>query len=227
MENKPPFRKINLLSRKTKDERGLASIQGGGEYTIKSRKKIPNPKNPSEMLPRGSNVSVATKTENVQHELPKPDKVTQKTYDLPVRKFIAGDYQDKPIDRPTTMQLGKQLNENPAKTQTRMGAQAQGKTSYDFKGKKEYSGRVETTYKPVTVTKREPQKPTVISVPITKKVTNVTKPVEVKGTVIKRKQSFENTPWTSTKKQTKGYTSNPNKGGKTRVKWMGSKVKVN
>jgi hypothetical protein len=227
MAKKPPFRKINLLTRKQKDERGLASISEGGNYTIRSRNKIPNPKNPSETLPRGSNVSVAQRTEQVKQEIPVPPKVETKEYQVPKHSFVPGDFQKKVIDRPTTMQLGKSMNENPAKTQARMNAQKEEKSSYNFKGKEEYSGRKETSYKPVTVKKEIPQKPMVVSMPITRKVTNVTKPVVPKSVVVKRSQNFENTPWTGTKKQTKGYTSKPNSGGKTRVKWMGSKVKVN
>lgn len=178
------------------------------------------------MLPKGSNVTVAKKVETKTTTVPMPDKTETKKYQVQVRKFVGGDYQDKPIDRPTTMALGKQLGENRAKTMVRMQAQKEGKTSYDFNGKKEYSGRIETTTKPVTVEKKVLQKPMVISQPIIKKSVNVTKPVAPAAKVINRKQEFKNAPWTDSKKETKGYTSKPNKGS-MKVRWKGGKVKVN
>lgn len=65
------------------------------------------------------------------------------------KKFIAGDMQGKHIvDRVTTPETGKSLGEHPAKTQTRMNAQASGKTSYSHGSKQEYSGRREHSSKP-------------------------------------------------------------------------------
>ena len=67
----------------------------------------------------------------------------------PEKRFIPGDFNSKrPIDRSTTPAVGASLGENPAKTQARMSAQSEGKTSYNFGGKPEYSGRTETRRMP-------------------------------------------------------------------------------
>lgn len=228
IDGKPPFRKINLLSRKAKDERGVASVAQGGEYEIKSKNKIADPTAPSQKLTRGSKINVSMKSETIHKIGPTPNPTYQdKTIDVPVKKYIPGDFQKKIIDRPTTMEHGKTMNEAPAKTQMRINAQKEQKTSYTHGGKEEYAGRNETSSKQVKIKVPVMRRPAITTETITRPVTTVTKPVKAASQIIKRKQSFENTPWTSTKKQTKGYTSNPNSGGRTRIKWNGGKVKVN
>jgi hypothetical protein len=65
------------------------------------------------------------------------------------KTFIPGDMQGKHIiDRKTTHEHGRAMGEHPAKTQTRINAQAGGSTSYSHKGKSEYSGRHEHSSKP-------------------------------------------------------------------------------
>ena len=229
MDDKPPFRKINLLSRKAKDERGMASVAKGGDYKIRSKNKIADPTNPSQTLSRGSNVHVGMKSETIS----KPGPVSPTTYedrpiDVPQKTFVAGSYHgNKPVDEKTSMASGAIRHENPAKTEMRMEAQKNQQTSYNFKGKEEYSGRHETTYKQGKIKIPVPGKPTVVKETITRPVTTVTKPVKAASTYVPKKQSFENTPWTSTKKQTKAFTSHPNSGGRTKIKWNGGKVKVN
>jgi hypothetical protein len=91
--------------------------------------------------PKGSGTSGKTVTAKVV-PWAKSKVTVHSTPDRTTKTFIAGDLQGNKVnDRPTTPQVGKSLNENPAKTKARMDAQAAGKTEYDFKGKKEYSGR--------------------------------------------------------------------------------------
>ena len=229
MDQKPPFGKINLLSRKGKDERGMASIAQGGDYKIRSKGKIADPTNPSQTLQRGSNVHVGTKTETISKPGPtSPTTYEDRPIDVPVKKFVPGSFHvNKPVDEKTSMASGAIRHENPAKTQMRMEAQKNEQTSYDFKGKKEYSGRHETVYKQGKIKVPVPGKPTVVKHTITKPIVKVTKPTKPASQYVPKKQSFENTPWTSTKKQTKAFTSHPNSGGHTKIKWRGSKVKVN
>lgn len=251
MDQKPPFSKINLLSRKGKDERGMASIAQGGDYKIRSKNKINNPNSPNQTLSRGSNVHVGMKSETISRPLSKPGTTEEKTYNVPQKKFIAGDISkmngfehnetsnghiDKATmstgketvqDRPTTPHMGSVQRENPAKTHARIEAQNQGKTSYNYKGKEEYSGRHEVGYKQVKLKVNKPGSHTVMTHTINRPVTTITKPVKAASSYVPRKQAFENTPWTSTKKQTKAFTSHPNSGGRTRIKWNGGKVKVN
>lgn len=248
---KPPFKKINLLSRKAKDEKGMAAIAQGGDYTIRSKGKIQSPVNPKETLARGSKVHVGTKNETLSATFKSPDTEQEKTYNVPQKKFVPGDisrmtgfehretsqgHMDKATmstgketvhDRPTTPHMGKVQNESAAKTNARIEAQNQGKTSYNYKGKEEYSGRHEVINKPVTVKTKVPGKVTVVKQTITRPHTTVTKPVMAASRSISRKQEFQNTPWTSTKSQTKAFTSHPNSGGKTKIKWNGGKVKIN
>ena len=229
MPDKPPFSKINLLSRKAKDERGMASIAQGGDYKIRSKNKINNPNNPSQTLSRGSNVHVGMKSETITKPGPmSPTTHEERPIDIPVKKFVPGSFHgNKPVDERTSMESGKVRHEHPAKTQMRIEAQKNQQTSYNFKGKEEYSGRHETTYKQGKIKIPVPGKPTVVKETITRPVTTVTKPVKAASTYVPKKQSFENTPWTSTKKQTKAFTSHPNSGGRTKIKWNGGKVKVN
>lgn len=152
------------FSRKAKDKRGLESIQGGGSYTIRSRGKISHPNIPGAKLKRGSVVTV----QNVPKAVKRPDvtipgkTMTIQRMEPPKKTYIPGDFNPpgKPIaDRPTTMSLGKSLREDPAKTQVRMQAQKEGRTSYDYKGRKEYAGRYETTPgRVVSETKTTPPK---------------------------------------------------------------------
>ena len=144
----PPYRKINLLSRKAKDEKGLASIKNGGDYVIRSKNKISNPTNPSQTLSRGSKVSVRTKSDVITKSSTSPTTYKSATIDVPKSKFVPGDMQKSVKDRPTTMALGKQLREDPKKTATRMDAQSKGKISYTGGGKEEYSGRIQKSYEP-------------------------------------------------------------------------------
>jgi len=72
------------------------------------------------------------------------------------KKFVPGDWNhpgNPIINRKTTPEIGKQMHENPAKTQARMEAQAAGKTSYNYKDKEEYSGKneMQTTHTPAKV----------------------------------------------------------------------------
>lgn len=228
MPEKRPFSRINFLSRKAKDERGMASIAAGGEYTIRSKNKIADPTNPSKTLERGSKVKVGMQSQTITRTTPGKTEHEEVTTHVPQTTFHPGDIpKDKVVDRMTTMATGAAARENPEKTKVRMEAQKSEKTSYDFKGKKEYSGRYETKHVPHKITIAKVGEPTITRETMTKPVTTVTKPVAAKSQVIKRKQEFQNTPWTSTKRDTKGFTSNPNSGGRTRVKWSGSSVKVN
>jgi len=228
-DTKPPFAKINLLSRKAKDERGMASIAQGGSYKIKSKGKIADPTNPGQNLSRGSTVNVGMKSQTIE----KPGPSTPTTYEdrpisVPQKTFVPGSFHgNKPVDEKTSMASGALRHEKPEKTQMRMNAQKEGQTSYNYKGKEEYSGRHETTYKQAKIKIPIPGKPTVTKETITRPVTSVQKPVKPASQSIPRQQSFENTPWTSTKKQTKAFTSHPNSGGRTKIKWSGSKVKIN
>jgi len=144
----PPYKKINFLSRKAKDEKGLASIKSGGDYVIRSNNKVANPTNPSQTLSRGSKVSVRTKSDVITKSSTSPTTYKSATIDVPKSKFVPGDMQKSVKDRPTTMTLGKQLREDPKKTATRMDAQSKGKISYAGGGKEEYSGRIQKSYEP-------------------------------------------------------------------------------
>lgn len=221
---KPP-KKITL-SRKSKDEQGLESIKGGGEYRIRSRDKVANPVNPSKTLSRGSVVSVKPKTEVVKTPVAPTTTYKSTTIDVPKAKFVAGDFQKGVKDRPTTMALGKQLNEDPKKTATRMDAQAKGETSYTGrKGQAEYSGRIDKGFEKKEIKIPVPGKPTYKSEIVTRNVTSVKEPVKSapvgRGGVTKR----GHVEWLDRKSENKAFTSKPNTGGKTKIKWTGSKVK--
>ncbi len=220
---KPP--KI-ILSRKSKDEQGLESIKGGGEYTIRSRGKITSPTNPSKTLSRGSVVSVKPKTETVTTATSNPPTYKSTTIDVPTSKFVSGDFQKGVKDRPTTMALGKQLKEDPKKTASRMDAQSKGETSYTGrKGQAEYSGRIDKGFEKKKINMPVPSKPTYKSETITKNVTSVKSPVSNapagRGGVTKR----GHVEWLDRKSENKAFTSKPNTGGRTKIKWTGSKVK--
>lgn len=222
---KPPY-KITL-SRKSKDEKGLESIKGGGEYRIRSRGKIANPVNPSKTLARGSVVSVKPKTEVIKTPVSSPTTYKSTTIDVPKSKFIPGDFQKGVKDRPTTMALGKQLNEDPNKTSARMEAQAGGQTSYlGRKGQSEYSGRIEKSFDKKTINVPVPAKPTFKTETVTRNVTSVKNPSVAsapagRGGTTKR----GHVEWLDRKGENKAFTKKPNTGGKTKIKWTGSKVK--
>lgn len=221
---KPP-KKITL-SRKSKDEQGLESIKGGGEYKIRSRDKVANPVNPSKTLSRGSVVSVKPKTEVVKTPVAPTTTYKSTTIDVPKSKFVPGDYQNEVVDRPTTMELGRQLREDPKKTVTRMAAQALGETSYTGRnGQKEYSGRIEKSFDKKEIQFPVQSKPTYKSETITRNVTSVKSPVG--GTPAGRggKTKRGHVEWLDRKKENKAFTSKPNTGRKTKIKWTGTKVK--
>lgn len=223
---KPPYKKITL-SRQSKDEQGLESIKGGGDYTIRSRGKITSPTNPNKTLSRGSVVSVKPKSEVIVRQGPStPTTYKSATIDVPKAKFVAGDFQKGVKDRPTTMALGKQLNEDPKKTAARMDAQAKGETSYTGrKGQSEYSGRIDKGFEKKEIKIPVPGKPTYKSETVTRNVTSVKEPVKSapvgRGGVTKR----GHVEWLDRKSENKAFTSKPNTGGKTKIKWTGSKVK--
>jgi len=221
---KPPY-KITL-SRKSKDEKGLESIKGGGEYKVRSRDKVANPVNPSKTLARGSVVSVKPKSEVVKTPVSAPTTYKSTTIDVPKSKFVPGDFQKGVKDRPTTMALGKQLNEDPKKTAARMDAQSKGETSYTGrKGQSEYSGRIEKSFEKKEIKMPVTAKPTYKSETVTKNVTSVKAPVggapAGRGGTTKR----GHVEWLDRKGENKAFTSKPNTGGKTKIKWTGSKVK--
>lgn len=207
------------ITRKAKDEKGLSAIKGGGAYTVRSRNKVANPTNPSQTLSRGSVVTVKPKTETNTS----PTTYKSVSIDVPKEKFVAGDFQKSAKDRPTTMALGKQLKENPAKTVARMDAQSKGQTSYPGrKGQSEYSGRIEKSFEKKEIKMPVPGK----SETITKNVTTVKSPAPKgsgggQGGVTKR----GHVEWLDRKSENKAFTSKPNTGGRTKIKWTGSKVK--
>lgn len=176
----PPYRKINLLSRKAKDEKGLASIKNGGDYVIRSKNKISNPTNPSQTLSRGSKVSVRTKSDLITKSSTSPTTYKSATIDVPKSKFVPGDMQKDVKDRPTTMALGKQLREDPKKTATRMDAQSKGKISYAGGGKEEYSGRIQKSYEPRKINVPVPGKTIVSKEKVITPVTTVKSPASQK-----------------------------------------------
>jgi len=227
-----PYSKINFRSRKEKDTRNIAAAKSapyGGDVIIKSKRKIENPANKSQMLPRGAQVSFR----NVNETVKKPDTaVPAKKYSVSTtipaqKKFVAGDYNPpgKPtVDRPTTMALGKQLKESPSKTQTRMAAQKAEKPTYEYKGKKEYSGRSEVIpAKMVTQEKKTPaltMKGESYTVPKKQVITKTEVTPLDQG--LTRKNKRLHVPWLSSKKETKGLTAKPNTGGKTTTIWKKS-----
>lgn len=205
----------------------------GGDVIIKSKNKIASPTNPSKTLPRGAQVSYR----NVNQVTKKPDSVVpakeySTTKTTPAKKiFVAGDHNPpgKPtIDRPTTPSLGKALKESPSKTQTRMTAQSKEQPSYDYKGKKEYSGRFETI-PAKTVT----EKKTIPSLKMPGESYSVAK----KQTIVKdqptpfdagqtRSNTTKQVNWLGTRKTTKGLTSKPSTGGKTKTIWKKSPSRI-
>jgi len=216
------------ISRKAKDQKGLESIQGGGSYTVRSRNKVANPTKPTEMMTRGSVVSVKPKSEVITKQgPPSPTTYRSATINVPKEKFVAGDFQKGVKDRPTTMALGKQLKEDPAKTSARMDAQSKGQTAYPGrKGQSEYSGRIEKSFEPKQINVPVPGKPTTTKETVTRNVTTVTKPISRNapvggGGVTKR----THVSWLDEKSENKAFTKKPNTGGKTKIKWTGSKVK--
>lgn len=231
-----PYSKINFRSRKEKDRRNIAAAQSapyGGDVIIKSKQKIANPANKAQMLPRGAQVSFRNVNETVKNpDATVPAKKYTTSTTIPAqKKFVAGDYNPpgKPtVDRPTTMALGKQLKESPAKTQARMDAQKAEKPTYEYKGKKEYSGRSEVIpAKTVTQEKTTPaltMKGESYTVPkkqvITKSV--VSRPDQG----LTRKSTAKHVPWLADKKETKGLTTKPNTGGKTTTIWKKSPNKI-
>lgn len=216
------------ISRKAKDQKGLESIQGGGSYTVRSRNKVANPTNPTKTLSRGSVVTVKPKSEVITKQgPPSPTTYRSATIDVPKSKFVAGDFQKGVKDRPTTMALGKQLNEDPKKTATRMDAQSKGQTSYPGrKGQSEYSGRIEKSFEQKKINIPVPGKPTSTKETVTRNVTTVTNPQSRNapvggGGVTKRKH----VAWLDQKSENKAFTKKPNTGGGTKIKWTGAKVK--
>lgn len=231
-----PYSKINFRSRKEKDKRNLAAASAspyGGDVIIKSKNKVANPQNKSQMLPRGSQVSIR----KVNEVTKKPSStapgqsftVTKTTPEK--RKFIPGDYNapgNPTVDRQTTVSLGKSMKENPAKTQARMEAQAAGKTAYDYKGKKEYSGRIETTPAKTTTETKSVPKLTMegesYSVPKNQVITK--SPVAPGDQGMTRGKTAKHVKWLGSKKSTKGLTSKPNTGGSTKTIWRKSPNKI-
>ena len=206
------------ITRKAKDEKGLSAIKGGGTYTVRSRNKVSHPTKPSQTLSRGSVVTVKPKTETRTS----PTTYKSVSIDVPKEKFVAGDFQKSAKDRPTTMALGKQLKEHPAKTVARMDAQSKGQTSYPGrKGQSEYSGRIEKSFEKKEIKMPVPGK----SETITRNVTSVKSPVG--GTPAGRggKTKRGHVEWLDRKKENKAFTSKPNTGRKTKIKWTGTKVK--
>lgn len=140
------------IGRKAKDLRDLKNANAsGGQVTIRSKNKITNPSNPSQTLGRGSTVTV-TQRPVITQDKPKVTPGAKSTTVTRTDSFVPGDMsENKRIDRPTTPELGKSFRENPAKTQQRIGAQAKKETSYTTpSGKKEYSGRIKSTYEAKT-----------------------------------------------------------------------------
>jgi hypothetical protein len=231
-----PYRAINLRSRKEKDKRNIAAAKSapyGGDVIIKSKNKISSPTNSSKTLPRGAQVSFR----NVNQVTKKPDVVTpakeyKVTKTTPEKKiFVAGDHNPpgKPtIDRPTTPSLGKALKESPPKTQTRMTAQSKEQPSYDYKGKKEYSGRFETIpAKTVTQKKTVPSlKMAGESYSVPKNQVIVKRPTANPDEGITRSRVAKHVKWLGTRKTTKGLTAKPSTGGKTKTIWKKSPSRV-
>lgn len=168
-----------FLSRKAKDQKGLSAIQGGGSYTIRSNNKIANPTGTG-TLSRGTKVKVSMSKETVTKPGPvQPMGYEKKTISVPKKTFIPGDMNPgtKINDRPTTIALGKKLNEHPEKTAARMKAQTMGQTSYISKsGKPEYSGRVATTYSDKTINAPSPKMSKPLTETISKKNITLEKP---------------------------------------------------
>ena len=144
MAKKPsPIRSL-FMSRKAKDKQGIKdSMEGGGDYTIKSNMKVTNPVRQGTHLPKGSVVSTSKSSNEIITKKTSPTTYRETEIDVPKTTYQPGDMQGKKIyDRPTTSALGNYLKENPAKTETRKSAQFRGEKSYDAGGgKMEYSGR--------------------------------------------------------------------------------------
>jgi hypothetical protein len=139
--NDKPYRKINFLSRKAKDKRNIQFMKKrmdeGGSSSFVKKSNVPMEVSKGKYASkRGSTVSGSTK-KVVTIE---PSKMTVTTERKP-GKYVAGDFQGKVHDRPTTMELGRSMKENPMKTQMRMDAQKRRQISYSVNGKSEYSGR--------------------------------------------------------------------------------------
>lgn len=224
-----PYSKINFRSRKEKDSRNLAAAKSapyGGDVIIKSKNKVANPANKSQMLPRGSQVSFRNVNESFKgKDITAPARKYTTSTTIPAsKKFVPGDY-NKPgnptVDRPTTMSLGKELKESPGKTQTRMMAQKEGKTAYDYKGKKEYSGRVETI--PAKTVSSETNVPALTmkgeSYTMPKKQVISKTAVASPDQGLKHSRMAVHVPWAATRKSTKGFTEKPNTGGKSKIIW--------
>lgn len=207
------------ISRKKKDLKGLESIKGGGAYMVRSRNKVKNPNNPNQTLSRGSVVTVKPKTETKTS----PTTYKSVSIDVPKQKFVPGDFQTGVKDRPTTMALGKQLKEAPAKTEARMNAQAKSQPSYIGRnGQSEYSGRFEKSFDKKEIKVPVPGK----SEAITRNVTTVKAPPP-KGSLSGRGGTTKrgHVEWLDRKSENKAFTAKPNTGGKTKIKWTGAKVK--
>jgi hypothetical protein len=145
------------------DEAELAKLKEAGEGQYKTTARRATDAS-GKTLKRKTTVTMKKKEVNAGYKTEtSPDtKVEGKT----TTKFVAGDYNpNKVVDRPTTPELIRKLKESPAKGGARMQAQKEGKTSYLYKGKHEYSGRKETTKEPDTIIKgtttRTPVKKTV------------------------------------------------------------------
>lgn len=243
-----PFPRINLLSRKQKDQRSLAAANespNGGDVIIRSKGKIANPNNPTQTLSRGAQVSVRPRTETVKH----PDINTPAQYEdrqVPHTKetFKPGDSNPKIKDRETTIALGKQLRENPEKTATRikvqraMGSggtpeQAGAKRIGDAiayshgKSKDEYAGRMEKSTEMKTERVMTAPAKTIPgrSETISRKQTIVHEHPMSPDQGLKRSRTAAHVPWLGSKSQTKGYTANPNTGGKTTTIWKKRSIK--
>lgn len=139
-----PEKKASLLQfRKRKDQKAIAKAEKtGGDVIIRSKGKISDPTGGKKPLERGTKIIMQRKapTAPTASKLkttvtPGMDRKTTKTY-------IKGDFNpDYVHDRETTPALIKKLKEDPEKGGARMKAQSEGKTSYIFRGKHEYSGR--------------------------------------------------------------------------------------
>lgn len=170
------------MSRKGKDKAALESLkEEPGEYTIRSRNKVADPTKPGSTLPRGSRVTTTMQSTDVVKTQKTPDTSREVTIDVPKTEYKPGDMQTGGVrDRKTTIPLGALLKEKPAKTQMRIDAQKEGKTSYNYKGKEEYSGRNETTYTPKKISVPVPGKETYSKETVTNPVTKVDYPTTKK-----------------------------------------------
>jgi hypothetical protein len=132
-ENPRPYARINLLSRKAKDQRQAQAMQQaigeGKEYKFKKKSNAPTTVTAGGKSYTASGRGTEVESGTVTTTEAKPAPKYKITVDKPgtggeKKTFVPGDMQGNKInDRKTTMHMSSMMKENPAKTQKRMDEQ--------------------------------------------------------------------------------------------------------